>query len=70
MRLRIPQATKTGYIEIDVGGIFDYTYPNSKYRRGRVQGGGKICPAIMAGKSEILLYESINEITCGDTHKE
>lgn len=68
MKLRIPQATKSGYLEVDVGGIFDYSYPTSKHRRGRVQGGGRICPAIMHGDSLILYYESI--IDYGTTMQE
>lgn len=39
--LRIPQATRKGYIECPVWGCFDWNYPKSKLRRGRVQGGGK-----------------------------
>ena len=37
--LKIPQATKKGYIECPIGGCFDWSYPTSKLRRGRVQGG-------------------------------
>lgn len=40
-KLRIPQATKIGYIEVEDGGLFDWTYPKSKFRRGRVQEGGE-----------------------------
>lgn len=29
-----------------VGGVADFSYPTSKLRRGRVQGGGQICPTI------------------------
>lgn len=36
----IRQATAKGYIECEVGGIADFSYPTSKIRRGRVQGGG------------------------------
>lgn len=58
--LKIPQATKDGYIEVEPGGVFDAAYPNSKTRRGRVQGGGHICPTIMTS-SELLLYEEYEE---------
>ena len=58
MNLKIHQATKCGYIEVPPGGIFDASYPNSKNRRGRVQGGGKICPTIQCS-GELLLYEGI-----------
>lgn len=40
MRIGIRQATKKGYIEMRVGGVADFSYPESKYRRGRVIGGG------------------------------
>lgn len=33
--LRIKEATKQGYIELNPGDCFDYTQPNSKTRRGR-----------------------------------
>lgn len=58
MKLRIPQATKNGYIEVDEGGVFDFAYPDSPTRRGRVQEGGGICPTIMCS-SVLLLYEGI-----------
>ena len=38
-KIKIKQATKKGYIELEVGGVFDSAYPNSKKRRGRVLGG-------------------------------
>ena len=40
-QILIPQATKKGYIEMDLPGVCDLSYPNSKTRRGRVQEGGK-----------------------------
>lgn len=58
MKLRIPQATATGYIEVEEWGVFDYSYPNSKNRRGRVQGGGEICPTITC-TGEIFRFEPI-----------
>lgn len=39
-KIHVPQATKKGYIECPVNGVFDWAYPSSKLRRGRVQGGG------------------------------
>lgn len=60
MKLKIPQATKQGYIEVEEGGVFDAAYPKSKTRRGRVQGGGKICPTIMCS-SELLLFEGVED---------
>lgn len=40
MKLRIPQATKRGYVEVEPYGAFDWNYPSSLTRRGRVQGEG------------------------------
>ena len=40
MKLCIPQATEKGYIEVEPNGAFDWSYPTSKTRRGRVQMGG------------------------------
>ena len=46
-KLKIPQATKQGYIEIEPGGVFDAAYPDSPTRRGRVQeGGGNLEPLV------------------------
>ncbi len=46
MQLGIRQATKQGWIEMRVGGVADFSYPDSEFRRGRVQGGGGISPTI------------------------
>lgn len=43
-KLRIPQATRKGYIEVEPYGAFDWTYPESLTRRGRVQGGVMYAP--------------------------
>lgn len=64
-KLRIPQATSTGYVEIEPGMVFDGSYPSSKTRRGRLQGDGKLCPTITANKSEIYYFEGVYE-TYGD----
>lgn len=68
MKIRIPQATRIGYLEVPVGGVFDLNYPTSKHRRGRVQGGGTICPTITAGETLILYYEAIYDITMQEPH--
>lgn len=41
MKVKIKQATKLGYIECELPGVADFSYPKSKTRRGRVQSGGK-----------------------------
>lgn len=48
--IKIKQATKKGYIEMIDGGVCDLSYPSSKIRRGRVQGGGNVSPALNARK--------------------
>ena len=48
MNLKIPQATSKGYIEVKPYGAFDWSYPDSLTRRGRVQGDhGDIAPTIL-----------------------
>jgi hypothetical protein len=44
LKLKIPQATSKGYIEVEPNGAFDFAYPDSKTRRGRVQWGGACKP--------------------------
>lgn len=44
--VKIRQATKQGFALCEVGGVADFSYPDSKTRRGRVQGNGQICPTI------------------------
>lgn len=55
--LKIPQATKQGYIEIAPGGAFDWSYPTSLTRRGRVQEGGAVSPTITCNPESIYVYE-------------
>lgn len=62
-KIKIKQATKLGYIEMEVGGVFDATQPRSKTRRGRTQGNppGSICPTLMANNSDgILKIEEVH----------
>lgn len=56
-KVLIPQTTKQGYIECEVGGVADLSYPNSKTRRGRVQDGGKISPTITATETGVCRIE-------------
>lgn len=56
-KILIPQATKKGYIEMDINGVCDLSYPNSKTRRGRVQEGGNICPTLTAAQQDIVRIE-------------
>lgn len=52
-KVAIKQATKQGYIECEVGGVADLSYPDSKTRRGRVQNNGNVSPTITATETGI-----------------
>lgn len=58
----IKQATKKGYIECELPGCADFSFPNSKLRRGRVQGGGQIVPTLTAAEGGIRYIESVYRI--------
>lgn len=53
----VRQATKQGFIRMHTGGVADLSYPNSKLRRGRVQGQGQICPTITANNTGLYKVE-------------
>ena len=57
-KVAIKQATKQGYIECEVGGVADLSYPDSKTRRGRVQDNGNTCPTVTATETGICKIES------------
>lgn len=57
-KIAIRQATKKGYIECEIGGVADLSYPESKTRRGRVQEGGNICPTLTATETSVCKIES------------
>jgi DNA (cytosine-5)-methyltransferase 1 len=58
----IKQATKKGYIEYELPGCADFSFPNSTKRRGRVQGGGQIVPTLTAAEGGIRYIENIYRI--------
>ena len=57
MKVLVPQATKTGYIEMDVPGLCDLSYPNSKIRRGRVQDNGNTSPTLTTASQDLCYIE-------------
>ena len=65
--LEVKQATQKGYIECEVGGVADLSYPESKTRRGRVIDGGKVSPTIMTGSIPSVLEKFVYEID-GETY--
>lgn len=60
--VKIKQATKGGYIECDIGGCFDASYPESETRRGRVQDNGNTCPTLTAQNQDICRIEKAGQI--------
>ena len=56
-KILISQATKKGYIEMDLPGVCDLSYPNSKTRRGRVQEGDKVSPTLTSSSQDICYIE-------------
>lgn len=60
--VKIKQATKEGYIECNIGGVADLSYPESETRRGCVQGNGEISPTITATETGICRIESLYRI--------
>ena len=67
LKLCIPQATEKGFIEVEPNGAFDWAYPDSKTRRGRVQMGGAVSPTLTCS-TEVYVYEVIFEER-GSTHQ-
>ena len=58
----IKQATKKGYIECEVPGVADFSFPNSTKRRGRVQDNGQTVPTLTAAEGGIRYIESLYRI--------
>ena len=61
--VRIKQATKQGYIECDVGGVADLSFPDSNTRIGRVQDNGKTCQTLTAESQDICKIEKVGQIS-------
>lgn len=61
--VHIKQATSQGYIECEVGGVADFSYPDSKTRRGRVQDNGNTCPTLTAESQDICKIEKVGQIS-------
>ena len=65
--VKIKQNNKKGYAECKIGGVADLSYPDSTTRRGRVQGGGDISPALivtdLAGIKRIESKYRIRKLT-------
>lgn len=54
----VTRATAKGYIECEVGGVADLSYPTSTTRRGRVQDMGRVSPTITATETGVHRIES------------
>ena len=60
-KVKIKQATKQGYIECEVGGVADFSYPDSETRRVRVQDNGNTCPTLTAESQDICRIEMLEK---------
>ena len=58
----IKQATKKGYIECELPGCADLSFPTSTTRRGRVQDNGQTSPTITATETGVHYIENIYRI--------
>jgi len=56
MKIRV--ATKLGYQEWEPGMIADLSFPDSKYRRARIQGGGNIAPTLQCEGEKLYFMET------------
>ena len=65
--VKVKQATYQGYIECELGGVANLSYPNSLTRRGRVIENGKICPTLTTESIPNVLEKFIYEID-GETY--
>ena len=65
--IKIKQNNKQGYAECKIGGVADLSYPDSTTRRGRVQEGGDVSPALivtdLAGIKRIESLYRIRKLT-------
>lgn len=60
--IKIRQAVKKGYIEMESGQVCDTSYPTSKVRRGRVQGEyGNISPTVTCETRICRIYKEEKE---------
>ena len=56
-KIRIKQATKKGFIDMNNGVVVDMSYPGSKSRRGRVQEDGNVSPTLTCSGDAIIRVE-------------
>lgn len=60
--LRVRQATEQGYASVKVGGIFDFSYPSSRFRRARVQGEyGNLSPTLCSAQETLAILIRITQ---------
>ena len=60
--MKIKQATKQRFAIVRPGGVFDYTFPSSKTRRGRVIDNGKVSPTLETTSTVAKLESEGKEI--------
>jgi DNA (cytosine-5)-methyltransferase 1 len=63
--LMVPYNAAEGYVQCEVGGVLDISYPSSTTRRGRVQEGGAVAPTLTCGceTTHARIEEKMESIT-------
>lgn len=61
--LKVPEATKKGYIEVKDGDCFDWTHPNSKTRRGRQMKDKSNCLTVSGYDFRQYVHPSYRKLT-------
>jgi site-specific DNA-cytosine methylase len=63
--LMVPSNTAEGYVQCEIGGVLDISYPSSTTRRGRVQEGGAVVPTLTCGceTTHARIEEKMESIT-------
>ena len=56
-KLRVPNGTKQGYLDMKLPGVFDFNRPYSTTRRGRVKEDGEIASTITASEGNDLYVQ-------------
>lgn len=59
--VKVRQATKQGFTEMEIGGVADLSYPESETRRGRVLNRGQVAPTLMTDSDTVMRIEDIDE---------
>lgn len=59
-KLRVPNGTKIGYLDMDIPGVFDFNRIKSKTRRGRVKENGTIVGTVTANEPNFVYVDYVD----------